>query len=504
MGFNPTDEQLAVYDALKDGSRNLAVNAYAGSGKTATIVGALHQLPRSRKVTLVYYNTAARKDAETRLADQPNVKVKTNHTNAFGAIGKDYDNMSRLIGSRKHPPKRFKSKDVASLFGVEDFTLDNRHVGADAIAALAQRTVGRYTMSDSRDIHWTHVPYTPALDEVMSELRPIVVKLAEEIWRDKCDTRRGILPIVHDEYLKMWAESKTSWFFQTDTIITDEAQDTNAVMRKVLLKHSRAQLVGVGDPFQRVYDWRGAENLLAQLPNALSLYLTRTFRFDGPVVDEANKWLYYLGAELPLIGAGDGRTSEVTDDPIDDPDVILARTNSAVIAAAMETAASGKTYSIGGGTEAIEYLATAAEMLIAGTPTDHPDLIGFESWAEVEKFANEDPSGADLQILVKLISDHGAGAIRQLAESAKPEGHAQIHHSTAHKVKGQEWPRVLVAGTWQPTDRAGEFTDPNDADAMLAYVTVTRAQDTLSRGDLAYIDELSLGFPEDDDEDSEE
>src|SRR6266536_67449 len=67
-----------------------------------------------------------------------------------------------------------------------------------------------------------------------------------------------------------------------------------------------------------------------------------------------------------------------------------------------------------------------------------------------------------------------------------PEQAAQVVVSTAHKAKGREWPRVRIADDFhQPK---GEDTPIPQAEAMLAYVAVTRARLALDPDGLAWVD----------------
>jgi superfamily I DNA/RNA helicase len=66
-----------------------------------------------------------------------------------------------------------------------------------------------------------------------------------------------------------------------------------------------------------------------------------------------------------------------------------------------------------------------------------------------------------------------------------PEQAAQVVVSTAHKAKGREWPRVRIADDFhQPK---GEDTPIPQAEAMLAYVAVTRARLALDPDGLAWV-----------------
>ncbi len=67
-----------------------------------------------------------------------------------------------------------------------------------------------------------------------------------------------------------------------------------------------------------------------------------------------------------------------------------------------------------------------------------------------------------------------------------PEQAAQVVVSTAHKAKGREWPRVRIADDFR--EPKGEDTPIPQAEAMLAYVAVTRARLALDPDGLAWVD----------------
>src|ERR1700728_2792320 len=98
-----TQEQEEIFDFILDDSGNLAVIAYAGSGKTTTMIEAvrlyMQKFPKAH-VVLIYFNKAARKDAESRikaLGLSDRVSVWTNHTIPFVTIGEKYAKNHRLL-----------------------------------------------------------------------------------------------------------------------------------------------------------------------------------------------------------------------------------------------------------------------------------------------------------------------------------------------------------------------------------------------------------------------
>jgi superfamily I DNA/RNA helicase len=494
MAITLTVEQEKVHTAFEN-RINAAIKAYAGSGKSTTIIGAFKNLPRNVKGLLIYFNKAARKEAELKLAGYNNIKVCTNHTFAFAAVGKDYANANRIVGGKGS--KRYSASDVASLFGLTDYQNGDVNMDAKTIAQWAMMTTRKFASSTDREINEYNVPWIPAYDESFQEMKPIVTKVAREIWADKCDRSRGVLPVEHDDYLKMWAMSKSSWFFGRQVIAIDEFQDTNPVMWDVFRKHTSATLYGIGDPYQSVYGFRGAKNYLDEIgkltkggvpiPSEM-LYLTKTHRFGGEVVDWANMCLEYAGADLPLVG-NELINSTVTDF-ITDPDAILCRTNAGVIAAAIGVAASGRTFSIAN-IDAIKSLAEGALQLYSGVPSMHQDLMGISSWDHFVNLTENDPSFSDLKVLAKLITEHGAQSLIDLVNSAKPEGQAECAIMTAHRVKGLEWKRVQIAGDFSLREGSdGKLILPTMTDIYLAYVAITRAIECLGIGSLDYVQSL--------------
>jgi superfamily I DNA/RNA helicase len=96
-------------------------------------------------------------------------------------------------------------------------------------------------------------------------------------------------------------------------------------------------------------------------------------------------------------------------------------------------------------------------------------------------------------VLVKLIDDHGPEAIIGAAKRLSDERYADLVISTAHKAKGREWDSVRIADDFrQPKknpDKPDELPAISPAEAMLAYVAVTRTKLVLDRSGLAWIDD---------------
>lgn len=157
--------------------------------------------------------------------------------------------------------------------------------------------------------------------------------------------------------------------------------------------------------------------------------------------------------------------------------------------------AAGHRVALTRGGDTLSRLALAARDLKEGRRTNHPELVLFTSWGEVQDYAAYDPAGGDLQPFVDLIDTHGPDAILAAVDALIDEKHADVTVSTAHTAKGREWTAVRIADDFPPpqdTDQHDAQGRPipepvNDTDARLAYVAVTRARRQLDLGGLSWI-----------------
>ena len=473
MSFTPTPEQNEAVEAAKTG-QNLVIEAGAGSGKTSTLKLISNALA-PRRGLYIAYNRAIKDDAKKSFPS--NVSCLTSHGLAFPSHGKHF------IKAIKNSP-RMTGRQAANILGIErSFNLgEDRELAPQAIAALARETVTKFCNSADDAIHVRHVPFVPGAEQVSYDLSEYVVGLAETVWRDVSDPERGTFRKTHDHYLKAWALTKPT--LRYSFIFVDEAQDSNSCLMGVLLAQ-KAQLIAVGDRAQAIYGWRGAKDAMQTFPAQRRTKLSQSFRFGQPVADVANVLLAKLeNTDMQITG---NPKLDSTVGPTEDGsyDAILCRTNSGVIQAALATPA-GQTFAVVGGTEAILKFAEAAEALISGRRAEwHPDLGAFKSWADVLEYANEDGDGADLKVLVNLVQDYGVEELLRIANSAVPEDRADRIISTAHKAKGREWDRVLIAADFTPSEERQE-NGISPEETMLAYVAVTRAQKALNPAGLQW------------------
>jgi hypothetical protein len=512
--MEPNSEQRDIVRASRT-SRTMVVDALAGTGKTSTLelVGGANPYTQ---FLYVAFNRAVKDEAEARFPG--NVRCKTSHGMVFMQYGKRY-------GHRLNAP-RVPSRRAASILGLRDVRAEfcvscneatqdgytwaaaevdagrgsDWHLSTDAeqpkshqghavmaetlepvtVANLVMRTVDRFCHSADRKMTTWHVPFAKGVDpRLMPAIRQAVLPHAQDAWTDMLQAN-GQLRFSHDVYLKM--AQLDGWRCKEGTVLLDEAQDTNPCLSSMFKNMTGKRLFLVGDPNQAIYEWRGAKDAMEEFETETRLSLTGSYRFGPAIAEEANLWLGMLGTDLRLRG-WKKRDSHVVE-RIEDPDAILTRSNAGAIVETMEQLERGKKVAIVGGGKDIEALARAAQDLQAGRKSDHPELVVFESWTDVQRYCKEEPEDAGTLVpLVRAIDSHGPQAIMAMTRQLVDESNADVTVSTAHKAKGRQWGKVRIGGDFPPP-KEGE---PQEKEELrLAYVAVTRAMFELDKGSLDY------------------
>ena len=491
--FQPTPEQAEILEAFKT-QEDLVIQAGAGTGKTKTLQF-LGESGNRRGVYLAY-NRAIADDAKGRFPS--NVACSTAHSLAFRTVGRDY---AARLNSPRMPARvvaerlRITEPLYLGLGGPVD---EEKEIPEVQLARIVMETVSHFCNSASSQIGSGHIRAPVGMAQKhWAQLAEVVVPLAEQVWLDLMNKNDGRFKFEHDHYLKIWALSNPR--IQCDFLMLDEAQDANPVLAAVVENQNHCQRVLVGDSNQAIYGWRGAIDAMEEWTGTQK-FLSQSFRFGPNLAGEANKWLTLLNSELRLTG-WEKLTTEVVDEEsgtasnMGKPDAVLCRTNAGAIAQAIQWIGKGYTPALVGGTDVIRRLALAADSLKRGRRTEHPDLFMFKDWTEVQEYVKEDAGGGDLRVFVKMVDDYGTEMLIETVDNMADESKADIVISTAHRAKGREWKKVKVADDFRQPDEKHPMTKE---DAMLAYVTVTRAKEMLDRSGLAWVDEVlasGTGWP---------
>jgi superfamily I DNA/RNA helicase len=271
----------------------------------------------------------------------------------------------------------------------------------------------------------------------------------------------------------------------------DEAQDLNPVMRAIG-EASGARLFPVGDPWQQIYTWRGAEDALERLPGE-RLYLSQSFRFGEAIAEVARRILASKPRFAPPVDLrGSAKQSRVGLYRGQRVPVLLCRGNTRLLKEATAVAKAGLRPHIIGGLREIAEELREAWLLYAGRRDELPEsshFVRFEHWRDLVEETRQ-LCDQQMEQLIKSVEEGLVQDLRMLEEMhVTDEAAADVVLSTAHRAKGREWSTVALADDFPGLWRLGrKYDDALDRRASVMpaleewhvlYVAATRAVDCL-------------------------
>ena len=468
-----TDEQTEVQDAVATLPKgdNLKVIAFAGAGKTTTLTACAEAL----KVPGVYlaFNRGVADEAFQRFR-HTKCKPMTIHKLALGVM-KDCMANQQVANIGTWSFKKYRSSsstryDIPTIQGWDD----------ERISAAVIRTITAYSASEDPLPNPEHAK--DALISAMGDpdfmlpgrktdlVRYTIERLADPIsqmaqnYYMHC-MQNGFLN--HDMYLKMLdvnEDMRNAAFKHYRYIMIDEAQDINPVQRSILQK-TGLPLVAVGDPYQQIYSWRGAENSLMEFPGR-EIYLTKSFRFGPDIATIARCILDSIpdngGPTQRLVGTG----PEPIDKDAPEKIAIICRTNFGMLDEALNLfrqnnqREDGKNRIFVDNIDNILAGALSARALYENRMEDvvAPDLKEFNSWDELETTA-EDGSDPGLSRMVRLVRREMIDDVQTLfnyQQNQQNQGdvfkNRNVVICTAHRAKGLEYDRVKLSEDFRTID----------------------------------------------------
>jgi hypothetical protein len=348
------------------------------------------------------------------------------------------------------------------------------------------------------------------------------------VWRDILNGRAPWLP--HDAYLKLLhlygqeSGGDLRVFGAYDIIMFDEAQDANPCMASIILRQhtkSNTGVIVVGDPYQRIYGFRGAGNEAfddAKFPPVQTHYLTWSFRFGDEVASVANILLRAMGEQVPVNGAREvdmvrAAVPQDKDFGLGDPDyqplktprkqfTVIFRKNVTLIEYAIAFSLTHPNHKLHLRIQRnfqkntlFQTLREAFVLLHLGHRAKSHPLKAWKSWTElkahVEAEAEEGgaPDSPILTMVVMLESrlkdpffPDQLDQVEANVLSDDQQHLADVILITAHQAKGLEWDHVQVAADFAPDYGKRHLLEKTKfwrEEACILYVALTRARKIL-------------------------
>ena len=457
--YDPTPEQISLVQAFKKGGA-VVISAYAGAGKTSTLQ--LIAEATSKRGLYLAFNSATAAEAAERFPE--NMRCVTTHGQALSLVRENYKS-SKLFTS-------VTPRSLKALHGMKAQMIAGQEIDGLGLAFLKLLTVQAFCHSADDKISIHHVPTDRGQIQKyegykLRQVRQRIYEYAVELWGRMLNPE-DLTPLGHDGYLKLW--SLQSPILNFDFILLDEAQDTNPCVMKVLAQQN-CQVIYVGDPYQQIYEWRGAVNAMSSVEVGIDTRLSMTFRFGPELAEIDTEILQNLGEKTPLTALASKTTRLAASGRAD---VKIARKNATLIGECLNHQENGDRVAFVGVKEDLQKMISSVYELKDGNPANHPDLAGFSNWEEVVAHAQLD-EGADLVAFVSLVRTFGEGRLyRALKDAVDESDNPTIVLTSGHRSKGREWDTVEICDDFADlVDGKGRISYSS---GRLFYVAVTRAK----------------------------
>ncbi|XP_042559110.1 F-box DNA helicase 1-like isoform X2 [Clupea harengus] len=496
-----TQEQKQILNHNTERDHVVKIMAFAGTGKTTTLIGYAKQRPKLRFLYVVF-NKSAQMQAKDIFPG--NVSCKTIHALALAALGKRY---------RKK--LHFTSLNLSSVFAVMP-------AGQRSIvwANVVTKTINNFWASTHKRIVAKHVPESYKdthgnMCQPNKTEKKMVLKHAMDIWKKMKQvqpTSELAYRMYHDGYLKLWQLKGAKMKELYDVIFIDEAQDCTPVAIDSLMSQQCAKIL-VGDPHQHIYSFRGAINNLDMIQHTHIFYLTQSFRF-GPEIAYVGATILEVGKRerKTLIGGGEQGSVQGQDTEMwsrfrtgvggaDGRLAVLSRTNFSIFNEAVRLInleSTSRIHIIGGieafGMSTIHDIWALKQNLQIKDPFirrfSEGGVGGMTGYRGLRKYAEITENQEDgLLWKIDAVEKYGE-RIPDLLKLIR-RGHqtrqqnADFILGTVHKAKGLEFDTVVIMddfGTLKAflaQEHGGNQSLVEDDDWNLMYVAVTRAKRTL-------------------------
>ncbi len=474
--IRPTDEQDAILAADKANDANMMINAYAGTGKSAT----LKLLDKAhRKAEPRLYLVFNKRNQLEAVADQKAgmfhdlTSIKTFNGLGHGIWAKSIAHPITLDKSKSRTLWRelvdgLSRGDTNEAWREYSVVMDGLEK-SKSLGYIPPDVKAVQGLLSRNDLHH-------AMDEVPSEY---AAELIDQLMRESI--RRAYLGLIDfNDQIYMPALFGGS-FSRFPRIMVDEYQDQSPVNHALLARLVQGRLIGVGDPYQNIYGFRGAK--AGGMEAAVATYsmtelpLSVSFRCPQAIV-EAARWRVWDFKWLKPGGSVEDHTDKFSASHIVDDGAIICRNNAPLLRVAFRLISAGRSVTVVGSELGPRLVAIMKKF--GSDSTSQKDVIdAIEFWRQEKLLANS-KSANDLADCMRVFADHGSNlssAISYAEHLFAQQGTIQL--LTGHKSKGLEYDNVY----WLDP----HLCDNREQDRNLAYVITTRSADKLTTLDSSTI-----------------
>jgi|SRR6266436_1797966 len=473
MSHANTDEQDAIVDAAKASRSNLMISALAGTGKTSTLELLERAVPRG-PILYLCFNKKNADEAAKRMLSTTTVRTFNSIGHRIWAASQSRNlsldsrkSNNILRGIIDNAPKDYKE----TLWSVYHDVLAGVSL-AKALGYIPPKAYPNAKRLISRPV------FHRSLDEIPDDLTADLIDTV--LQRSIKQSYEGLIDYNDQIYMPALFGGA---YPQFPLVLVDEYQDLSPVNHALLRKLVRGRLIGVGDPWQNIYGFRGASargiEEAKETYTCEGLPLSISFRCPSAIVRNVHwhvphfKWF--------TEGGNVDKPSKINVHDIADDSTIICRNNAPILAVAFRLLAAGRSISIAGSDIGPRLIGIMKKL---GPETLRRDgvLASIKEW-EADRLEKESKTASDMAACMRIFALQGkdlTGAMAYAKHIFDQRG--RILLTTGHKAKGLEWENVIHLDPWLVRK------EPSSQNKNLDYVISTRSSDRLTEIDSEMIE----------------
>lgn len=456
----PTAEQAEIVVQARTTSDNLLLTAYAGCGKTTTLE-LLERHVKQKPILYLAFNKKIAEDATKRMASTTSVRT----LNGMGH--RIWDQGRNLKLDTKKSQAIFKEIIDASPKSAQGPMWDSYWAVIQGVAlAKALGYIPEGIFPSARRLI-SSGPFHARLEEAPDDLTADLIDAV--LSRSITAAYKGHIDFNDQVYMPALFGAVCPRF---PLVAVDEVQDLNPVNHALLDKLAKGRLIGVGDDFQAIYQFRGAmqggmDSLRGRF-NMATLPLSTSFRCPRAVVESARwrvpnfNWIKD-GGHVETLDRLDAST-------IDEDSAIICRNNAPLFKLALNLLSNGRSVSVAGSDIGPKIIGIMRR-LGADDASQGTVLSAIDDWL-AEREDRGSTTAHDIAECMRVFTMYGTTlnhAILHAEHLFAQSGTLRL--MTGHKAKGLEFDTVYHLDPW--LCRMDEEQDQN-----LRYVIQTRSLDT--------------------------
>ncbi len=481
--------QLAVFAAIKDTNRSVIIEAVAGASKTTSIVHAAKLLPMSQSVLFLAFNVSIVNELKSRLPEH----ITCSTLNSLG-----FRSWRNYVGRRTLKVDASKTAGILrQALSEEDFKFYAPFV-IKMVSLAKSAGLGGFLMEDTLE-NWEalrehhNVKLGTEKEEGFDTDYSRAIELCQKALNRSSSMANSLVDFDDQIYMPYLRGAR---FDQYHVVFVDELQDVSPVQRSLLKRviKSGGRIIGVGDSYQSIYGFRGADHNsmedFAKEFDCLRLPLSISYRCSKAIVREAQK---YVPQIEPFESAPEGLVETIPDyiaTQFLKTDVVLCRNTAPLVKMAYGLIGRGSGVNMPG-----RDFAKGLQKLVKDLKaTDFADLSEkLELWLQHQtevltakkkeskiEYVRDRVDTIDI-IMSNLPADKTT--IKDLLEEIQFvfQGRDEaVTMMTIHKAKGQEWDRVFILDFHlMPSKYAKGHPWMEIQERNLIYVAITRAKNYL-------------------------